>query len=48
MHPDKDFEIEIDSLPELNTIVLMTGSMMQAEVGGQVCTQTGILIITSA
>jgi len=40
-------DIDIDTIPELETIVLMPGSMTQAEVGGQICMETGVLIITS-
>ncbi len=42
-----DSEIDIDSLPELDTNVGMIGAMTQVEVGGQACLETGILIITS-
>jgi hypothetical protein len=42
-----DIEIDIDSLPELDTRIGMVGAMTQVEVGGQVCFETGVLIVTS-
>ncbi len=39
-------EIAIDLLPELEPQIGMVGSMTQAEVGGQVCIEVGILIAT--
>ena len=40
-------DIDINTLPELETEIGMVGSMTQAEIGGQVCIEIGILIATN-
>lgn len=39
-------EIEIEMLPELETEIGMIGTLRQTEVGGMVCMQSGVAIIT--
>lgn len=39
-------EIDIDLIPELDTGVGMIGTMNQVEVGGQICLDAGVLIVT--
>jgi hypothetical protein len=39
-------DFDIDALPELDTQVGMIGTMTQVEVGGQICLETGVLVIT--
>ena len=41
-----DGEFDIDCIPELDTQVGMIGTMTQVEVGGQICLEIGVLIIT--
>jgi hypothetical protein len=41
-----DSEFDIDMIPELDTQIGMIGAMTQVEVGGQICLETGVLIIS--
>ena len=36
--------IDIDQLPELDTDILMAGTMTQVEVGGNACVAIGVII----
>ena len=44
MHTEADERIDIALLPEIETMVGMNGAMIEVEVGGHVCLDSGVLI----